>query len=322
MDINRTLTDNVFFRKGPGVAKLKQVLLAYARRNPAVGYCQGMNMITASLLLIMPTEEEAFWVLVSIVESILPKTYFEQSLLASRADQQVLKTLVRTVLPALHQHLQNLGVELEALTFQWFLSIFTDCLAAEALFRVWDVLLCVEGSTFLFQTALALLRLNEKALLECETAAGLYSYLNGNMTHQGISIDGLISASEGMKVHVRRKEIEAMREEAIRRELEAMGPNAGVGVFTDAAFSESPKAPSGFNSPPEEAVEDEAGASPESGGLEMPKSVSVQVPAREMGLSPVKESSVEEAVEPIKKGVEAGLTIDTRVEDKVMPGAF
>ena len=89
MDIGRTLTDNIFFRKGPGVHKLKQVLVAYARRNVAVGYCQGMNMIAASLLLIMPTEEDAFWVLVSIVENILPKTYFEQSLLASRADQTV-----------------------------------------------------------------------------------------------------------------------------------------------------------------------------------------------------------------------------------------
>lgn len=89
MDINRTLTDNIFFRKGPGVQKLKQVLVAYSRRHPAVGYCQGMNMIAASLLLIMPSEEDAFWVLCSIVEKILPKTYFETSLLASRADQQV-----------------------------------------------------------------------------------------------------------------------------------------------------------------------------------------------------------------------------------------
>lgn len=89
MDINRTLTDNIFYRKGPGVHKLKQVLVAYSRRHPAVGYCQGMNMIAASLLLIMPSEEDAFWVLCSIIEKILPKTYFETSLLASRADQQV-----------------------------------------------------------------------------------------------------------------------------------------------------------------------------------------------------------------------------------------
>ena len=41
MDINRTLTDNIFFRKGPGVQKLNEVLLAYSRRNLEVGYCQG-----------------------------------------------------------------------------------------------------------------------------------------------------------------------------------------------------------------------------------------------------------------------------------------
>jgi len=93
MDINRTLTDNVFYRQGPGVSKLKQVLVAYSRRNPDVGYCQGMNMIAASLLLIMPSEEDAFWVLCSVIEKILPKTYFESNLLASRADQQVCGTL-------------------------------------------------------------------------------------------------------------------------------------------------------------------------------------------------------------------------------------
>ncbi|KAI5284389.1 hypothetical protein KEM54_001371, partial [Ascosphaera aggregata] len=37
-DIHRTLTDNIFFRKGPGVQKLKEVLLAYSRRNPEIGY--------------------------------------------------------------------------------------------------------------------------------------------------------------------------------------------------------------------------------------------------------------------------------------------
>ena len=38
---------------------------------------------------------------------------------------------MKEVLPHLDAHLQKLGVELEALTFQWFLSVFTDCLAAE-----------------------------------------------------------------------------------------------------------------------------------------------------------------------------------------------
>lgn len=223
MDINRTLTDNIFFRKGPGVARLNEVLLAYARRNREVGYCQGMNLITANLLLIMPSAEDAFWILTSIVETILPQGYYDHSLLTSRADQQVLRRYVREILPRLSQHLDELGVELEALTFQWFLSVFTDCLSAEALFRVWDVVLCTnDGSTFLFQVALALLKLNESQLLQCEQPAAVYTYINHQMTNHAISIDGLVHASEGLRRFVKREEVEARRSEAVRIEKEVM----------------------------------------------------------------------------------------------------
>lgn len=219
MDINRTLTDNIFFRKGPGVAKLNEVLLAYSRRNEEVGYCQGMNLITACLLLIMPTAEDAFWVLTSIIENILPRGYYDHSLLASRADQQVLRQYVAEILPKLSAHLDDLAIELEALTFQWFLSVFTDCLSAEALFRVWDVVFCTnDGSTFLFQVALALLKLNEQQLLQCSTPASIYTYINHQMTNHAISIDGLIHASEGLRKVVKRDEVENRRAKAIEAE--------------------------------------------------------------------------------------------------------
>ncbi|OOQ88608.1 putative TBC domain protein [Penicillium brasilianum] len=259
MDIRRTLTDNVFFRKGPGVGKLKEVLLAYSRRNPEVGYCQGMNLIAASLLLIMPTAEDAFWILTSMIEIILPHHYYDHGLLASRADQVVLRQYISELLPKLSAHLEDLGIELEALTFQWFLSIFTDCLSAEALYRVWDVVLCLNvtsastvsagpapatnssassvkdgtdkatlpteelasgsggGSTFLFQVALALLKLNEPQLLTtCTTPAALYTYINHQMTNHAISIDGLIQASEALRNMVRREDVVARRAIALQ----------------------------------------------------------------------------------------------------------
>lgn len=223
MDINRTLTDNIFFRKGPGVPKLNEVLRAYARHNPEVGYCQGMNLIAANLLLIMPSAEDAFWVFVSIIERILPQGYYDHSLMASRADQQVLRLYVREVLPKLSQHLEALCIELEALTFQWFLSVFTDCLSAEALFRVWDVVLCInDGSTFLFQVALALLKLNERQLLDCDTPASIYTYINHQMTNHAISIDGLIQASEGLRRVVRREDVEERRTKAIEADKQFM----------------------------------------------------------------------------------------------------
>ncbi|KJK74426.1 hypothetical protein H634G_10333 [Metarhizium anisopliae BRIP 53293] len=228
MDIHRTLTDNIFFRKGPGVQKLNELLLAYSRRNKDVGYCQGMNLIAANLLLIMPSAEEAFWILASIIESILPHGYYDQSLMASRADQQVLRQFVSTVLPKLSAHLDLLSIELEALTFQWFLSVFTDCLCAEALFRVWDVVLCTnDGSTFLFQIALALLKLNEQNLLQCDTPAGVYTYINHHMTEHAISIDGLIQAGEALRRVVRREDIEQRRNKAIQAEKDMLAERDG-----------------------------------------------------------------------------------------------
>ncbi|KAL9110204.1 MAG: hypothetical protein Q9227_005265 [Pyrenula ochraceoflavens] len=260
-DIRRTLTDNVFFRHGPGVSKLKEVLLAYAKRNSSVGYCQGMNLITASLLLIMPTPEDAFWILVAMIENILPAHYYDHGLVGSRADQAVLREYVGEILPKLGNWLEELGVELEALTFQWFLSVFTDCLSAEALYRVWDVVLCLNsssavgpgpsstnlnannlngksetptsanfpsdllvaeepnpgtGSTFLFQLALALLKLNEEQLLTCDSPAAVYGYINHNMTNHAISIDGLIQASEELRNVIKREDVLAKRKRAVQ----------------------------------------------------------------------------------------------------------
>jgi hypothetical protein len=88
---------------------------------------------------------------------------------------------------------------------------------------VWDVVLCTnDGSTFLFQVALALLKLNEMALLACETPAAVYTYISHQMTNHAISIDGLIHASEGLRKVVRRDEVEARREKAVAQEEETM----------------------------------------------------------------------------------------------------
>ncbi|KAL1955449.1 hypothetical protein VTO42DRAFT_8543 [Malbranchea cinnamomea] len=295
MDIHRTLTDNIFFRKGPGVSKLREVLLAYSRRNPEVGYCQGMNLIAGSLLLIMPTAEDAFWVLASIIENILPPHYYDHGLLASRADQQVLRQYVAEILPRLSAHLDELGIELEALTFQWFLSVFTDCLSAEALYRVWDVVLCLSaphiaataarsapttqkpsandykpfssalslaglasnppstsspspdaptpqeadhgggGSTFFFQVALALLKLNEQQLLmTCSTPAAVYTYINHQMTNHAISIDGLIQASEALRNVVRWEDVLARRAAALKELKASYATSSGAGRSAEA----------------------------------------------------------------------------------------
>jgi hypothetical protein len=53
------------------------VLLAYAERNSALGYCQSMNFICAILLLHMECDD-VFWCLAALVEDVLPPHWFDQ----------------------------------------------------------------------------------------------------------------------------------------------------------------------------------------------------------------------------------------------------
>ena len=90
-----------------------------------------MNLVASTLLLVYADEEEAFWVLAALVEKILPEDFFSPSLLPSRACPLVLQDYVREHMPKLHTHLNAMGVDLPAICFSWFLSLFTDCLPIE-----------------------------------------------------------------------------------------------------------------------------------------------------------------------------------------------
>ena len=64
-DINRTFPGHAVIAAPDGQAALRRMLRAYcAGRNPHTGYCQGMNFVAAMLLLVMRSEQDAFWMFV------------------------------------------------------------------------------------------------------------------------------------------------------------------------------------------------------------------------------------------------------------------
>ncbi|KAL9402584.1 hypothetical protein Peur_006433 [Populus x canadensis] len=136
---------------------LRRLLTAYARHNPAVGYCQAMNFFAALLLLLMP-EENAFWTLMGIIDDYFDG-YYSEEMIESQVDQLVFEELVRERFPKLVNHLDYQGVQVAWVTGPWFLSIFMNMLPWESVLRVWDVLLYEGNRVMLFRTALALMEL-------------------------------------------------------------------------------------------------------------------------------------------------------------------
>lgn len=88
-------------------AALHRVLRAYARHVPAVGYCQGLNAVAASLLLLMH-EEVAFWSLVQLLERWcgVPDDWYGETLWRCYAEQELLRGFVNRRLPRLSKRLR------------------------------------------------------------------------------------------------------------------------------------------------------------------------------------------------------------------------
>ncbi|OMO72658.1 hypothetical protein CCACVL1_17675, partial [Corchorus capsularis] len=158
-----------------GRDSLRRVLLAYARHNPSVGYCQAMNFFAGLFLLLMP-EENAFWALVGIIDDYFDG-YYTEEMIESQVDQLVFEDLMRERFPKLVNHLDYLGVQVTWLAGPWFLSIFVNMLPWESVLRIWDVILFEGNRVMLFRTALALMELYGPALVTTKDAGDAITLL-------------------------------------------------------------------------------------------------------------------------------------------------
>lgn len=73
-DLHRSLPEYAAYQSKRGIDTMRRVLTAYAFSNPAVGYCQAMNLVVASFLIFM-SEEQCFWCLSILCDRLLPGYY-------------------------------------------------------------------------------------------------------------------------------------------------------------------------------------------------------------------------------------------------------
>jgi hypothetical protein len=226
LDLSRTLRSNYFFnnipqiKSGPNFFKLERILYAFVAYKPDIGYCQGMNKIVGNLLILMSyhnstnspklfTEEDIFWIFIGLIEEILPKynKSFFNGLIEIRRDQLITNDIYfAKLLPELHKRFNELGVQFEVITINWWLTLFLDLrfITLDTWSKIFDMFLIVDpvphqdladwkekvdNEEFdaiklvkLICITLAILQCLQPFLLSLHDKSTIYRFLDGNTT--------------------------------------------------------------------------------------------------------------------------------------------
>ena len=180
-DIDRTFPKTVFnpFNE-EHMKSLFNILKAYALLDTKVNYCQGMNIISAFILIVTNfNENDAFYLLLSLFMKRVPPCHYLNegtTLLFSIRGLYIegfpllhfmnfaFERIIEKHLPQLKHHLGALGVPIDVITCKWFQTLFTIILPIDYIKRLWDCLF-VYGILFMFNFAIALLSSFESELL-------------------------------------------------------------------------------------------------------------------------------------------------------------
>ena len=136
-DLDRTFASSPKGLRSPSREELGNVLGAYVKRNPTVGYCQGMNFLVAHMLRYME-EEEAFWLLCLLVESILPLDYYS-IMTGVVVDQKLFRKLLRMLLPSLWDRLDRASLDPSLVTMEWFVCLFSHNISPDVSCPHWSL---------------------------------------------------------------------------------------------------------------------------------------------------------------------------------------
>jgi hypothetical protein len=179
-DIPRTFLAHEFFKEARGVGQesLYRVSKAYSLYDSEIGYWQGQPFLIAALLVLMP-EEQAFAVLVKIMDKLGFRDMFRESLEPLKLRLHQLDCLLEAHLPDLWHHFAKCGMKSDMYAWQWFQTLFTIKFPLFLVFWILDVFL-LQGIETIFQVALGILKVAEENLLQLDFE-GLMRYLSVNI---------------------------------------------------------------------------------------------------------------------------------------------
>uniref|UniRef100_V5I966 TBC1 domain protein n=1 Tax=Anoplophora glabripennis TaxID=217634 RepID=V5I966_ANOGL len=148
-------------------------------------------------------EEEAFAVLVKIMEDFRMRDMFKPSMAELGLCMFQLENLVAEYLPDLNQHFQSQNFHTSMYASSWFLTLFTTALSLPLACRIMDVFLS-EGMEIIFKVALAMLTLGKEELMSLDME-GMLKYFQKELPGRAeADPESLMQSAYSMKYNAKK----------------------------------------------------------------------------------------------------------------------
>ncbi|OTB03561.1 hypothetical protein M426DRAFT_176407 [Hypoxylon sp. CI-4A] len=181
--IKRDLGARTSFSKYAAAAGLQDGLFgvckAYALFDEPVGYAQGMNFLIMPLLFNMP-EEEAFCLLVRLMNQYKLRDLFIQDMPGLHMHLYQFERLLEDLEPALYCHLHRRGISPHLYATQWFLTLFAYRFPLQLVLRIYDLILS-EGLSAILKFGIVLMQKNATTLLGMSDMGQLTTFLRDKL---------------------------------------------------------------------------------------------------------------------------------------------
>ena len=185
-DIERTFPNNEDVKNlRSKETNLYHILKAFSNLDNNLGYCQGMNIIVAFLLIITDFNEiDTFYLMIAIFsETFMFRDFYNFSFRGLFSDEFPLLLFLNYIfefefkknLPVLQEHFEKLGLTNEIWIEKWLQTLFIILLPIDWCKRIWDCVF-IQNIFFLIKFAIAFLKILEKDLLKLDEEIKVFNY--------------------------------------------------------------------------------------------------------------------------------------------------
>ncbi|XP_074580939.1 rab GTPase-activating protein 22-like [Curcuma longa] len=150
LDVNRTDQALVHYENLENQAKLWDILAVYSWMDKEIGYCQGMTDLCSPITILIENEADAFWCFEHLMRRVRGNFKTSSTTIGVRSQLTLLSSIIKTVDPKLHEHIESLDGGEYLFAFRMLMVIFRREFSFADSLYLWELIWAMEYNPLLF----------------------------------------------------------------------------------------------------------------------------------------------------------------------------